>query len=266
VPSIADSLKQAGVEKLDAELLLSDVLHVPRSVLLARSKESLSSEQNIHFKDFCERRKKGEPVAYILGKKEFYGMSFGVSPAVLIPRPATEGLIDVTKETLLTKKAQRKETDTKILAKSWILKEDNPTVIVDIGTGSGAIAIILAHLFPSLPIIATDISIEALAIAIRNAWGNDAQIDIRHGSLLEPVMDLQEPFFVVSNPPYIPEGEKLLNDVSAFEPHEALFAGKDGLSVITPLIDQCKKHPFCTGVTLEFRSDQERMIDSFLKN
>lgn len=261
--TIAEALKNAGIDAIDAELLLADALAVPRTVLLARAHEAFSEGVNERFQEQCARRKKGEPLAYIRSKQEFYGRTFFVDPSVLIPRPATEGLLDLTVSSIASLTPHQKEIDAGVLGASWILKKKPPTTIVDIGTGSGAIAVTLARLLPSMKIIATDTSVDALQVAVRNAWTEGAMLDVRVGSLLEPVMDLSEPFFVVSNPPYIPEGETLMKDVFDFEPHEALFAGKDGLSVIRPLIEQCKKHPFCTGLALEFRKDQKDTIDSF---
>ena len=130
--------------------------------------------------------------------------------------------------------------------------------IVDIGTGSGCMAITLALELPHARIIATDISPEALDIARRNAakHGVGERIDFRLGSLLDPIGHLDQPFVIISNPPYIPDSEKLMPDVEEYEPHEALFAGPDGLDVIRPMIEQARSHPWCTGVIAECREDQ----------
>jgi release factor glutamine methyltransferase len=170
------------------------------------------------------RRLRHEPVAYITGVREFYGREFLVTPAVLIPRPETEGIV----ETVATGELGNWRTGE--------LHGGRP-VIVDIGTGSGCLAITLALEFPSAHVIATDISDDALRIARENARRLGASnVEFVRASLLPaqlPPVDL-----IVSNPPYVPERERdsLQSDVRDFEPASALFPGPDGLDVIRELV------------------------------
>lgn len=171
------------------------------------------------FDALVTRRSTREPVAYLLGSKEFYGRPFIVRPGVLIPRPETELIIEVALE--------------------WV-EAIGATTIADVGTGSGCIAVTLALEQPGLSIIATDQSPEALAIATTNAdaLGASGAISWREADLLAGVtgpLDL-----IVSNPPYVPERDRasLSADVRDFEPSQALFAGDDGLDVIRRLIPQ----------------------------
>ena len=168
---------------------------------------------------FVERRRRREPVAYITGIREFYGREFIVTPAVLIPRPETEGVVEAlaTGELL-----------------NWGTGE---RLIVDVGTGSGCLAITLALEFPEASVLATDTSPDALAVARENARRLGAgRIEFVQASLIPgnlPPLDL-----IVSNPPYVPERDlaSLPADVRDFEPASALFAGADGLDVIRTLV------------------------------
>jgi release factor glutamine methyltransferase len=202
----------------DAESLLLTVIDKDRSWLMAHGEDELHGEQVRQYVELLERRKQGEPMQYITGDAEFYGFLFHVTPAVLIPRPETEHLVEAVIH----------------LAASY----PSPRII-DVGTGSGCIAVSLAHELPKAVIAAIDLSTEALAVARRNAELNEVSDRIRflHGDLLAPVAG--ERFeLIVSNPPYVPTGDRqtLAVEVREHEPALALFAGEDGLDVYRRLI------------------------------
>jgi len=211
----------------DAEtlLLLALKINAPKSDLdsnlawlMAHDDEPLATRAAATFCDLVERRVAGEPMQYIAGEAEFYGLPFHVNRDVLIPRPETEHLVE------------------KAIA---LAGEFARPRMVDVGTGSGAIAVALAHALPSAKITATDISPAALAVAEANAARNGAAGRVRflQGDLLGPVAG--ERFdIVVSNPPYVPECDRETLDVEVrdYEPAQALFAGEDGLAMYRQLI------------------------------
>jgi release factor glutamine methyltransferase len=191
--------------------------------LIAHDGEPLAADAAVTFCDLIERRLAGEPMQHITGEAEFYGLAFHVNRDVLIPRPETEHLVE--KAMAL---AQR-------LRLTWA---PHPR-IVDVGAGSGAIAVALAHALPFAQITATDISPAALAVAKANAarHGFAERIRFFEGDLLEPVAG--EHFdIVVSNPPYVPESDRATLDVEVrdYEPAQALFAGEDGLQIFRRLV------------------------------
>jgi release factor glutamine methyltransferase len=202
----------------EAALLLGSVLGLTEAQVLARGNEVVPAEARGRFQDLLGRRLQGEPVAYLLGEREFYGRPFFVDPRVLIPRPETEHLVEA------------------------VLEEGLGTAprILDVGTGSGCIAVTLALELPAARLTATDVSFGALAVARANA--------LRHGVagrvrllLLDGVrgLDLAAFDLVASNPPYVsPEDEESLSvEVRAFEPRRALFAAAGGLEVLRRLLD-----------------------------
>ena len=200
----------------DAELLLLHMLGKNKSWLMAHLDEELAEYNAARYIELIERRYKGEPIQYITGETEFYGLPFRVTPDVLIPRPDTEHLVD------------------KVIELAPIFSKPG---IVDVGTGSGAIAIALAHKLPHAQIAATDISERALAVARENAKRNGVIIRFLPGDLLAPVAG--ERFeIVVSNPPYVSSRDRatLSVEVREHEPSLALFAGDDGLDVYRRLI------------------------------
>ena len=205
----------------DAELLLLHTLQIPRITLIAYPNRELTTEEEILYESKLARRLKNEPIQYITGQQEFYGLPFKVTPAVLIPRPETEHLVEA------------------VLA---CLPQDRSLRIADIGTGSGAIAIALAVHLPQARITAIDISPKAFDIARSNAKANSVvdRISFLQSDLLAAVVD-EAPFdAIVSNPPYIPEidGPTLHPEVRDHEPHTALFSGTEGLDIYRRLIPQ----------------------------
>lgn len=204
--------------RLDAQVLLGYVLNVDRARLYAYPERLLTSQQEEQFHLLLERRKRGEPVAYLLGHKEFFGLDFLVDKRVLIPRPETELLVEVALNSIRA-----------------MLDAGQPPLVADIGTGSGAIPITLAVQEPRLPYLyATDISAEALEVARINCQRHSVEQRVRllHGDLLSP---LPEPVDVLTaNLPYVGTGEMdmLAPDVRAYEPHLALFSGTQGLDLL----------------------------------
>lgn len=256
--TIRDAIRRSGIARLDAEVLLSHLYDRPRSWLLAHESEEMERFPEAEFRTAAARRKSGEPVAYITGEKEFYGRTFAVSKGVLIPRPSTETLIGEALLFLKKPEAKVTEADTGIVILSKPLRSMVPEIIVDVGTGSGIIAITLLKEGFGGGMTAVDISESAIAAATANAerHGTVDRIEFVHGDATEVIGETAKPFLIVSNPPYIPSDENLEKGVRDFEPHEALFAGSEGLDVIIPLIKAAKANPRCSGVVLELRSDQ----------
>ncbi|MGF7178545.1 peptide chain release factor N(5)-glutamine methyltransferase [Tunturiibacter psychrotolerans] len=206
----------------DAELLLLHTLQIPRVTLIAYPDRDLSADQQALYQIAISRRLQLEPIQYITGEQEFYGLRLHVSPAVLIPRPETEHLVEA------------------VLA---LLPANQPLKLADIGTGSGAIAIALAVHLPLAQITALDLSTEALAVATSNAREHNVanRIDFFESDLLAVVDNQTETFdALVSNPPYIPESDRatLHPQVREHEPATALFAGETGLDIYRRLVPQ----------------------------
>jgi len=261
---IRELLQATGLPSLDAEVLLAHLLKNPRTWLTAHDDEQVSDTDVQQFEKFVSRRKTGEPVAYITGKKEFYGRTFYVTPDVLIPRPATEELVTCALDFLHYPRLIEKEIDSGISALCIPLGSGIPEVIVDIGTGSGCIAATLALEGRKEKILAVDVSEAALDIARENFADLGLEITAAAGDGPSFVEAIHRPFFIVSNPPYIKEGTKLENDVSGFEPHEALFAGKDGMDVLKALARSAADNPACLGIALELESGQTAVVKRLL--
>lgn len=263
---IRDILSSSKLPKIESELLIAHVLGKNRTWIHAHIDDKLNRKELQRFHLEEARRSKGEPVAYITEKKEFYGREFTVSPSVLIPRPATEGLVGEALFFLKNPQTREEEVDSGISVLTAVLHPGTPKIIVDVGTGSGIIAITLALEGVTQKIIAVDTSEEALVIAKKNAEILRAYDKIEFALVdgIEHVKNLREPFMVVSNPPYIPNDEELERDVVDYEPHEALFAGDDGLDVIIPLVEAAKANKKCTGIVMELRTDQIEDVAALL--
>jgi release factor glutamine methyltransferase len=226
---------------LDAQVLFAEVLGVERAYLLAHPEHVLTPEQEQRYIALVDRLAAGEPLPYILGRRAFYDRDFAVSPAVLIPRPETELLLE------------------QALA---FVKEKSDAVIVDVGTGSGVLAVTLAAHCPQTPVYATDISAEALAIARQNAQIHGANVTFFHGHLLEPLMKRGIRVDVVmANLPYIATDELEQLAVSRYEPRLALDGGADGLNLIRQLLEQapqvCNRQAL---ILLEIGAEQGKMV------
>ena len=212
-----------GSPRLNAEMLLMFVLGVGRAYLYGHPERELTSQEEDSYAEAIAERARGVPAQYIIGHQEFWGLDFLVTPAVLIPRPETEHIVEAALE--LAQGIERPR-------------------IVDVGTGSGCIALALAHELSRAEIDAVDISAEALEIAKANAVRLQlaARVNFREGNLLEgfetPEFDL-----VVSNPPYVGECEadKVQAEVRKFEPHVAVFGGPLGTEVVTRLLEQAHR-------------------------
>lgn len=201
---------------LDAEVLLAFVTGVTREGLFC-ARNDLTEKQALDYRALLSRCLAGEPVAYLTGKKEFFGHEFSVSPATLIPRPETEFFLE-----LILEYARDNQFDS----------------LADIGTGCGAIGLTVARLFPAAKVICSDISLEALAVAKKNALGLKNVI-LAQSDLLSAYGDW-EPEIIVANLPYIGREEfaTVAEDVRRYEPHSALFGGDDGLDLYRRLITQ----------------------------
>jgi release factor glutamine methyltransferase len=228
---------------LNAELLLMFTLSCDRAYLFAHPERKLTTEEESRYEAALAERSRGVPAQYITGHQEFWGMDFVVTPAVLIPRPETEHVI----ETVLEIQTAGVSPQTSDQTYPEVRGPRSKVRIVDVGTGSGCIALALAKELPGAEIHATDISFDALEIARANAARHqlDRRIHFRQADLLE---GLKRDFdFVVSNPPYVGDSEEdqVQLEVRKFEPRSAVFAGPKGTEVIARLIPQARKvlHP-----------------------
>jgi release factor glutamine methyltransferase len=214
-------LQQHGSEtaRLDAEILLAFARGCQRIELYTRFDEVLSEKQRSIMRDLVRRRAQSEPVAYLVGHREFFSLDFLVTPDVFIPRPDTETLVLAVLEQAKTISSPR---------------------ILDVGTGSGCIGVAIAAHHPEARLTAIDISKAALEVAKTNAQRHNVADRIRfcNGDLFAPLQENELFDIIVSNPPYItePERETLQSDVRLHEPHSALFSGQDGLDIIRRLI------------------------------
>ncbi|MGC8548173.1 MAG: peptide chain release factor N(5)-glutamine methyltransferase [Acidobacteriaceae bacterium] len=212
----------------DAELLLLHTLGRDRAWLLAHPEAEITSTQLAQFERLLARRARHEPIQYITGQQEFFGLTLRVTPGVLIPRPETEHLV----ETALARIPPDRIPD-------------QPTRILDVGTGSGAIAIAIAAHRPHAAVTAVDLSPAALAIARENAAAHHVAIRFIESDLLAALPN--ENFdLILSNPPYVPASDELEPQVRDFEPHSALFAGESGLDIYRRLIPQAH-HALVSG-------------------
>lgn len=232
--------------RLDAEVLVMHVTGLTRTALITRAQDQLSPEHEVRLQELIARRERGEPIAYLTGRREFWSLDLDVTPDVLIPRPETELLVE---QALLR------------------VPEDVNWTIADLGTGSGAVALAIAKERPRCRVIATDISKAALAIAQANATqlGID-NIEFRLGEWLGPLAD-QSLNMIVSNPPYIAELDPhLLQGDVRFEPRGALVAGADGLDAIRIIVlDAIPKLLTHGWLLLEHGYNQGKAVSDLLK-
>jgi release factor glutamine methyltransferase len=231
-------LAAAGCDtpRLDAEVLLAHSLSRERTWLYLYPEYSLTPEQVNTFEALLRRREAREPVAYLIGCKEFFGLEFQVNPHVLIPRPETELLVETALQIYDLRFTIYDFANSP--RKSKIV--NRKLTIVDVGTGSGCIATALAKYLPQAAIFAIDTSAKALQLARRNAERHSVagQITFLPGDLLQPLIEPVD--LIVSNPPYVSEAQLAAAspEVSRFEPRLALAGGADGLAVIRRLLAQ----------------------------
>lgn len=254
-----DRLRDAGSEtpRLDAELLLGDAVGVGRTVILAHPEAPVGADAAARFREHLERRAAGEPVAYIRGLKEFYGLAFSVDRRALIPRPETERLVELAEAEVMRR-----------LGADPLPAGTPPIRVVDVGTGSGAIAVALAVILRRrgalgfVEILATDVSGDALGLARENGAGHAVADAIRfeQADLLPPLADGPAAHFdvVLANLPYVRHDAMAgLPAAASFEPVLALDGGADGLEVIGRLLDRLPGALAGDGVAmLEIGADQ----------
>lgn len=246
IATATERLRQADIDtaRLDVLVLLSDELKRDKSWLLAHAEHKLSSEQQMRLDEKIAKRLQRQPLAYIRGYQEFYGRNFVVTPAVLIPRPETETLIEL----LLT------------------LPKKPADKLIDVGTGSGIIAITAKLEMPELAVYASDIDTSALQIAQKNAAHNNAPITFFQQDLLDaPPTETFD--FITANLPYVAKNWRLSPETQ-FEPATALFADNDGLALIQKLLQQSTRYLAAQGYML-LEADprqQQRIIEAAAHN
>lgn len=235
---------QSDSPRLDAEILLQAACKIDRTAFARDPEKAISSTQARQLLTLVERRRAGEPIAYILGHKEFWSLDLALNQDTLVPRPETEILVQAVLDAT---------------------PADSPVDIADLGTGSGAIALALASERPLARIVATDSSRRALAQASNNAMRLNLEVTFKQGDWLAPLQG-QAFDIIVSNPPYVCEGDPALErGPSLFEPREALFSGPDGLGAIRQI---CAGASDCLKpgglLALEHGHDQQSALDALL--
>ncbi|GIX29220.1 MAG: release factor glutamine methyltransferase [Burkholderiales bacterium] len=226
-----------GEAHLEARALAGHALSRSAAQLVAASNAVLSETDEARIRALIGRRRRGEPVAYITGRQEFYGLQFKVTPAVLVPRPETELLVE------------------QALAR---IPPGEAVGVLDLGTGSGAVAIAIARERPQARVVATDLWVAALAVARENATRlGAANVRFVHGDWYEG-LEGERFEVIVSNPPYVAAGDAHLQEGDLrFEPHEALVGGPDGLDGIRRIVAGCRDHLLAGGwLLLEHGFDQ----------
>ncbi len=233
----ARRLGECGIEssRLDAQLLMAESAGITRAEVIAGSSK-ISTEQIARFEAMIERRMRHEPLAYIVGHKEFYSLDFEVNQSVLIPRPETEILVSAALAAIVNRPCAS---------------------VLDIGTGSGAIAIAIAANAPAATVVATDISADARVVATRNTGRHQVsdRVTIRGADCFE-VLDEGAPLarfdLIVSNPPYVADADllRLEHEVRCYEPYTALSAGRDGLDFYLRIARDAAAHLHDAGLLM----------------
>jgi len=239
--ALADA-RRRGVEMLDARLMLGRLLGRTPTQLIARDDDRLGPAAPL-WADWLQRRVAGEPLAYLLGEKEFHGLMLEVTPAVLVPRPETELLVDWAGELLA----------------------DVPgdAAVADLGTGSGAIALAIKHAHPGSRVVATDASADALAVAARNARRHAVDVELLEASWWRG-LDGRRFAVVVANPPYVAEADAALQALR-HEPRSALTPGGDGLAALREIVAGAPAHLEDGGwLLLEHGFDQAAAVAGLL--
>jgi release factor glutamine methyltransferase len=250
--SIAAALQQArarGLDRIDAHLLLAELCQRPRSWLITHDDALLSAADQARWQDWLQRRADGVPVAYLLGRHEFHGLTLNVTPAVLDPRPDTETLVDWALECLQAHQAAQSGPAPQVL---------------DLGTGSGAIALALKHRCPAAQVSAVDLSLDAVALARQNGEQLQLAIDWHCGSWFEALSAGRRFELIVSNPPYIRDDDPHLPALR-HEPRLALTSGADGLDAIRRIVREAPAWLAPGGwLLLEHGFDQAEAVAALL--
>lgn len=235
-------LKNAPLDPLETRILLTHALHLTRVQLITQSERTLTPDEAQRLSALFQRRLNGEPIAYIVGEREFYGLPLYVTPAVLIPRPDTELLVDLALDRL----------------------PQNGRAL-DLGTGSGAIAVALAHTRPDAAVTALDVSAAALDIARRNAARHGARIAFLHSDWYAALSN-QQFDLIVANPPYIVDGDVHLSQGDLrFEPIDALTDHADGLSALRTIVAGAAQYLAAGGwLLMEHGYDQSAAVRAML--
>lgn len=219
--TLAESLRTAGIDAADARVLLRATLGVGDAYLAAHPERVLQDAERRRFRDLVARRRAGEPVAYLAGEREFYSLSFKVTPAVLIPRPETELLVEAALERIAP---------------------PAPCRVLDLATGSGCVAVAIAARRPQARVTATDRSRAALAVARENAARHGVSVEFLESDWFEALPDRRFDL-IVANPPYIAAGDPHLERGDLrFEPQDALIAGPTGLECIEAIVEHAVRH------------------------
>ena len=216
--------RRRGVASLDAQLLLARLLATTRTRLIAHDERTLTPAESVEWEDALNRRLAGEPIAYLLGEKEFHGLALEIDRNVLVPRPETELLVDWAVEAIAALTSQHSQNG-----------DPERIRVVDLGTGSGAIALALKRAHPHIDVTATDVSAGALAVARRNAEGLDLAIELLEASWWHG-LDGRRFHVAIANPPYIAADDPHL-DALRHEPAVALTPGGDGLGALRAIVE-----------------------------
>ena len=237
--TVEQALCASSIEPREARLLLAAATGFSEASVIAYPERSLTAETESRFREYLQRRQNNEPVAYILGRKEFYGIELTVNPAVLIPRPETELVVEL---------ALQREFSS----------------VVDLGTGSGAIALAIKRHRPKARVLAVEASVAALVVAKRNAARLGLDVEFMHGQWFGPLTG-QRLDLIVSNPPYVAEGDPHLADLG-YEPAQALVSPPDGLSALREISRQARFHLNPGGwLLLEHGRGQESEVRALLR-
>jgi release factor glutamine methyltransferase len=237
--TVTEALRASSIEPREARMLLAAAAGFSEASVVAYPERDLSSETESRFREYVQRRQNNEPVAYILGRKEFYGIELIVNPAVLIPRPETELLVELA------------------------LQHEFSSV-ADFGTGSGAIALAIKRQRPAARVLAVEASAAALAVAKRNAARLGLDIEFMHGQWFGP-LEGERLDLIVSNPPYVAEGDPHLAELR-YEPAQALVSAPDGLSALRDIAREARSHLNPGGwLLLEHGMGQESEVRALLQ-
>jgi release factor glutamine methyltransferase len=244
--SVSAALARSGLVPFEARILLAHVLGCDRAWLIARADAMVSGAQAATFDQITRRRHQGEPVAYLTGRREFYGLDLEITQDVLIPRPETELLVDLALERI---------------------DERDTSHVLDLGTGSGAIALAIAHLRPRARVLGIDVSPQAIALAGRNAARLQvANVEFTQSNWFDEVP--REAFAqIVSNPPYVSDLDPHLREGDLrFEPSTALKGGVDGLAAIRAIVARASAYLASRGsLLIEHGYDQAERVQGLLR-